>query len=80
MTVDSLISQFKKLDQVQKERFMAATNLQEDVDQLSPEWEAEIDRRISEYRKGKANLIDGLVVEKDLIEKYDLNVSTKSTS
>ncbi|MCJ8331541.1 MAG: addiction module protein [Lentisphaeria bacterium] len=39
-------------------------------DELSPEWKAEIDRRIADLDSGKTEMLDGEDVFKDLKKKY----------
>ncbi|MEO0899595.1 MAG: addiction module protein [Bacteroidota bacterium] len=82
MVVNSLLTQYNKLSEVEKEAFKSAANLQSrnHHSDLSPEWEAEIDRRLAQYHNGEASLVEDFTTEAALVKEYGLEIHSSQSS
>ncbi|MEM6628852.1 MAG: addiction module protein [Bacteroidota bacterium] len=72
MTVETLIEEYHKLSEIDKERFITLLSLEED--ELSPEWKAEIDRRWANFKAGKTIAQNSDDVDQRLARKYGLRL------
>ena len=70
MTVETLIREYQKLSETDKERFI--TLLSQEEDELSSEWKAEIERRWANFKAGKTVAHDSDTVDQRLAKKYGL--------
>jgi hypothetical protein len=70
MSIEALVKEYSSLSDAEQAEFLALIGVETDEDDLSPEWEAEIDRRWQEVLDGTATLVSGEELSKKLTEKF----------
>ena len=71
MNVETLVKEFYQLSQTDKERFFVMLG---DLEDISPEWKAEIKDRWQAYKNGEVTLLDGHRVEQMLAHKHGVSL------
>lgn len=70
MSIEALVKEYSSLTEAEQAEFLALIGVEMGEDDLSPEWETEIDRRWQEVLDGTATLVSGEELSKKLSEKF----------
>lgn len=81
MSVDVLFKEFTSLSEREQRIFLDGVLSYlygNTTDELDEEWEAELDQRVAAYERGETKAISGQQVEKELVEKYGIQLRPAS--
>ena len=74
MRVEALIQAYQLLSKTEKVRFRELIKLEDEVNDLSPEWIEEIDQRWQAFENGETEAFDGDEADQKLVVEYGIKV------
>lgn len=74
MSVEALIKEYQQLSETEKALFLELIELEDEVNDLSPEWIEEIEQRWQAFESGETEAIDGDEADQKIIADYGIKI------
>jgi len=74
MRVKALIKAYQLLSEIEKVQFLELIELEDEVNDLSPEWIKEIEQRWQAFENGETEAMDGDEADQKIIADYGVKI------
>lgn len=74
MSVEALIKEYQQLSEPEKVLFLELIELEDEVNDLSPEWIEEIEQRWQAFENGETEALDGDEADLKIIADYGIKI------
>ena len=74
MSVEALIKEYQQLSETEKALFLELFELEDEANDLSPEWIEEIEQRWQAFENGETEALDGDEADQKIIADYGIKI------